>query len=74
MKVLFAVLTWAFLTFGANAAQFNEGKQYILLSKTVPDAPEVMEFFRSTARIAISLNRSFMSQTKSLKNYRQRRG
>lgn len=45
MKVLLAVFTWVFLVVGANAAQFNEGKQYISLSKTVSDVPEVMEFF-----------------------------
>ncbi|MBN3080485.1 thiol:disulfide interchange protein DsbA [Pectobacterium sp. PL64] len=45
MKILFAAFTWAFLTASANATQFNEGKQYVALNKTVPDAPEVMEFF-----------------------------
>lgn len=45
MKILLAAFACIFLTTGVNAAQFNEGKQYITLSKTVPDAPEVMEFF-----------------------------
>ncbi|MCY9846478.1 thiol:disulfide interchange protein DsbA [Pectobacterium jejuense] len=45
MKILFAAFTWAFLTASANATQFNEGKQYVALNKTVPDAPELMEFF-----------------------------
>lgn len=45
MKILLAAFACIFLTTGVNAAQFNEGKQYISLSKTVPDAPEVMEFF-----------------------------
>lgn len=45
MKILLTAFACIFLTTGVNAAQFNEGKQYISLSKTVPDAPEVLEFF-----------------------------
>ncbi|KNC11131.1 protein disulfide isomerase [Klebsiella sp. RIT-PI-d] len=45
MKILLAAFACIFLTTGVNAAQFNEGKQYISLSKPVPDAPEVLEFF-----------------------------
>lgn len=45
MKILLAAFACIFLTTGVNAAHFDEGKQYISLSKMVPDAPEVLEFF-----------------------------
>lgn len=45
MKILLVTFLCVFLTTGVNAAQFTEGKQYITLNKTVPDAPKVIEFF-----------------------------
>lgn len=45
MKILLAAFAYIFLTSAVNAVQFDEGKQYISLSKTMPDAPKVLEFF-----------------------------
>ncbi|MBT0728498.1 thiol:disulfide interchange protein DsbA [Rosenbergiella australiborealis] len=43
-KVLFA-LFGAMLAFGASAATFTEGKQYVAVEKPVNGAPKVVEFF-----------------------------
>lgn len=45
MRVLLVVITWIFLTASSVGAPFSDGKQYISLTKTIPDAPVVVEFF-----------------------------
>lgn len=43
-KIMFA-LVGLMLAFGASAAQFTDGKQYVTLQKPVAGEPQVMEFF-----------------------------
>ncbi|EXU73953.1 MULTISPECIES: thiol:disulfide interchange protein DsbA [Erwinia] len=43
-KILFA-LVGMFLMFGASAAQFTDGQQYVTLQKPATGEPQVLEFF-----------------------------
>ena len=43
-KIMFA-LVGLMLAFGASAAQFNDGKQFVTLPKPVAGEPQVLEFF-----------------------------
>ncbi|BAN94881.1 DSBA oxidoreductase [Plautia stali symbiont] len=45
MKKIWFALVGLMLAFSASAAQFNHGKQYVTLPKTVASEPQVMEFF-----------------------------
>ncbi len=45
MKKFWFALVGIFLAFGASAAQFTEGQQYVELDKQATSEPQVLEFF-----------------------------
>lgn len=57
MKKIWLALAGLVLAFSASAAQYEDGKQYTTLEKPVAGAPQVLEFFSSSARTAISLKK-----------------
>lgn len=56
MKKIWLALAGLVLAFSASAAQYEDGKQYTTL-KPAAGAPQVLEFFSSSARTAISLKK-----------------
>ncbi|TBL67357.1 thiol:disulfide interchange protein DsbA [Hafnia alvei] len=45
MKKIWLALVGIAMAFGASAAQFSEGDQYVKLDKSVTNEPQVLEFF-----------------------------
>ena len=45
MKKIWLALVWIAMAFGASAAQFSEGDQYVKLDKSITNEPQVLEFF-----------------------------
>ncbi|MDN6833791.1 MAG: protein disulfide oxidoreductase DsbA, partial [Enterobacterales bacterium] len=45
MKKIWLALVGIAMAFGASAAQFSEGDQYVKLDKSITNEPQVLEFF-----------------------------
>ncbi|MCE9905068.1 DsbA family protein, partial [Hafnia paralvei] len=45
MKKILLALVGIAMAFGASAAQFSEGDQYVKLDKSITGEPQVLEFF-----------------------------
>ena len=45
MKKIWLAIVGIAMAFGASAAQFSEGDQYVKLDKSVTNEPQVLEFF-----------------------------